>query len=72
MPSAATATTSSLVPDKLWVLIEPLLPPEAPKTKGGRPRASDRAVLSGIVYVLKTGIPWRMLPKELGCSGVTC
>lgn len=72
MVSAAIATTSSLVPDKLWELIELLLPPEAPKTKGGRPRVSDRAVLSGIVYVLKTGIPWRMLPKEFGCSGVTC
>ena len=71
MVSAAIAT-SSLLPDELWRLVEPLLPPEAPRTRGGRPRISGRAVLSGIVYVLKTGIPWTMLPKEFGCSGVTC
>jgi len=33
----------------------------------------DRAALAGIVFVLKLGIPWRMLPPEMGCgSGVTC
>lgn len=61
-----------LVSDELWEAVEPLLPPEPPKPKGGRPRMPPRAVFSGIVYVLKTGIPWRMLPKEFGCSGVTC
>lgn len=61
-----------LVPDELWRAVEPLLPSEPPKPRGGRPRVSDRAALSGIVYVLKTGVPWRMLPKEFGCSGVTC
>src|SRR5207253_6205442 len=40
---------------------------------GGRPRVSDRAALAGIVFVLRTGCPWRLLPKELGCgSGTTC
>ena len=62
-----------LVSDELWALVEPLLPPEPPKPKGGRPRVPDRACLSGIVFVLKSGIPWEMLPPELGCgSGVTC
>ena len=62
-----------LVMDKLWTIIEPLLPPEAPKPKGGRPRVPDRAALSGIIFVLKSGIPWEMLPQEMGCgSGVTC
>jgi transposase len=62
-----------LVPDELWASIEPLLPPEPPKPKGGRPRIPDRAVLTGIVFVLKSGIPWEMLPKEMGCgSGMTC
>jgi transposase len=62
-----------LVTDELWEIIEPLLPPEPPRPKGGRPRVPDRAALSGIVFVLKSGIPWEMLPKEMGCgSGSTC
>ncbi len=65
--------STSLVPDDLWEAIEPLLPKEWPKPKGGRPRVPDRAALAGIVFVLKSGIPWRMLPKEMGFgSGVTC
>jgi transposase len=62
-----------LVTDELWEIIEPLLPPEPPKPEGGRPRVDDRAALSGIIFVLKSGIPWEMLPQEMGCgSGVTC
>jgi transposase len=62
-----------LVSDELWALVRPLLPPEPPKPKGGRPRVSDRAALAGIIFVLRTGCPWGWLPKELGCgSGVTC
>ena len=47
-----------LLPDALRARIAPLLPPEPPKPKGGRPRVSDRAALTGILFVLKTGIPW--------------
>jgi transposase len=62
-----------LVSDSLWDLIEPLLPASLPKPQGGRPRVSDRACLAGIIFVLRSGIPWQMLPKELGCgSGMTC
>jgi transposase len=62
-----------LVPDELWTVIEPLLPPERPKPKGGRPPIAHRAALSGILFVLKSGIPWEMLPQEMGCgSGMTC
>jgi transposase len=65
--------SKELVSDELWEIIEPLLPPEAPKPKGGRPRINDRAALTGIVFVLKSGIPWEMLPQEMGCgSGSTC
>src|ERR1700720_983849 len=62
-----------LVPDALWERIEPLLPAESPKPRGGRPPKPDRAALTGILFVLKTGIPWEYLPAEMGCgSGMTC
>jgi transposase len=62
-----------LVSDGLWAEIEPLLPPEPPKPKGGRPRVPDRACLTGILFVLRSGIPWELLPQEMGCgSGMTC
>jgi transposase len=63
----------SLVPDELWSEIEPLLPVHEPSPEGGRPRVPDRACLGGIIFVLKSGIPWNMLPPEFGCGdGVTC
>ncbi len=55
-----------LVPDDLWTVIEPLLPPKPAKPKGGRPRLSNREALTGIIFVPKSGIPWEMLPQELG------
>lgn len=62
-----------LVSDQLWEAIEPLLPPPPDHAFGGRPRLSDRAALTGILFVLKSGIPWAMLPPEMGCgSGTTC
>ena len=61
------------VSDQLWALLEPLLPPPRPRRRGGRPRVPDRAVLGGIIFVLRTGIPWEYLPREMGCgAGVTC
>lgn len=62
-----------LLSDDLWEMIAPYLPQESSKPKGGRPRVANRAVLTGIIFVLRSGIPWEMLPKELGCgSGMTC
>ncbi len=62
-----------LVTDDLWAAIEPLLPKRRKRPRGGRPPLDDRAALSGILFVLKTGIPWEYLPQEMGCgSGMTC
>jgi len=54
------------VPDELWALVEPLLPPEAPKPFGGRPPLAARRVFAGIVYRLRTGCQWKALPREFG------
>lgn len=62
-----------LVPDDLWAAIEPLLPPELPRPRGGRPVVPARATLAGILFVLRSGIPWEMLPAEMNCGcGMTC
>ena len=61
------------VSDEMWSVVEPLLPEEPAKPKGGRPRVPDRDALRGIVFVLRSGLPWEMLPREVfGCSGMTC
>jgi transposase len=60
-----------LVPDELWQLVEPILPEHPPSAKGGKPRTPDRVCLSGILFVLKTGIPWEDFPQEMGCCGMT-
>ena len=63
----------ALLPDPLWDLVEPFLPIPPRRPRGGRPRVSNRACFTGIVFVLRSGIPWQMLPQELGCgSGMTC
>ena len=63
-----------LVPDELWAIVEPEIPkPERNFWHPGRKRIDDRAVFTGIIFVLKTGIPWEELPQEMGCgSGMTC
>ncbi len=52
--------------------MEPLLPRDRPKPKGGWPRVPDRAALAGILFVLRTGIQWHEVPTESGCCGKTC
>ncbi len=56
----------------LYKKIEPLLPVVAPSPLGGRPRLCNELALNGILFVLRTGIPWDDLPQELGWgSGMT-
>jgi transposase len=63
-----------LIEDELWARIEPLLPKKRRRKRhSGRLPLDDRLVLTGILFVLRSGIPWEMLPKEMGCgSGMTC
>lgn len=61
---------SLLVDDEFWAVLEPLLPERATQ-RIGRPRVSDRVAFTAIVFVLLTEVPWRVVPKEIGCSGVT-
>lgn len=57
----------------LWKKLKPLLPEVPRSPKGGRPRLNDELALAGILFVLRTGIPWEELPQELGFgSGMTC
>ena len=56
------------IPDALWQRIGPLLPPEGPKPKGGRPRAPSRQCLDGIFYILRTGCQWKALPRCFGAA----
>src|ERR1700752_59602 len=63
-----------LVSEELWELIEPLVP-KVKRGYGyrGRKRMDDRKALTGILFVLRTGIPWEYLPQEMGCGcGMTC
>ena len=65
----------AVIDDDLWSRIEPLLPKRRPRNRryAGRTPIPDRAVLTGILFVLRSGIPWNMLPREMGCgSGTTC
>jgi transposase len=66
-------TKKQQVNDTLWEAIAPLIPPEPPKPKGGRPRVEDRKALGGILFILRTGIGWQELTTEMGFgSGSTC
>ena len=57
--------------DELWNKIDDLLPYEKPINTIGRPIIPYRIVLDDILYVLRTGCQWKMLPKEFG-SGSIC
>lgn len=63
--------TIKRIPDPLWNEISLILPSEKPNNTIGRPAVSFRKVLDGILFVLRTGCQWKMLPKEYG-SGSTC
>jgi transposase len=53
--------------DRQWQRLEPLLPPQRPRT--GRPNDDHRRIVNGILWVLRTGAPWRDLPERYGPVG---
>lgn len=66
-------TKKQEIDEVLWQHIKPLLPVVKPSVRGGRPRLDDRAVLNGIVFVLRSGMPWEDLPQSMGYgSGMSC
>ena len=54
------------LPERLYRLLEPLLPKLPPQRKGGRPPLSNRRALGGILYRLKTGCQWKYIPPDFG------
>ncbi|MEI5997873.1 IS5 family transposase [Paraburkholderia bengalensis] len=66
---------AKLLDDELWAFIEPLLPPPKPRRSRypGRKPLDGRAMLTGILFILQTGLRWDLLPREMGCgSGMSC
>ena len=65
-----TTLVETLVPDELWAILAPLLPPAPRPWYGGRTRTVlDRNCFAAIVYMARTSTPWRLLPVgELGCG----
>ncbi len=64
-----------LLSNELWEELAALLPPPKPRRYSfpGRKPIDNRKVFTGILFVLKSGIPWEALPREMGCgSGMTC
>jgi putative transposase len=56
------------VDDEFWEQVVPLVPPAPSHAKGGRPRMPDRQAFAAILYILRTGIQWNALPRELGAD----
>jgi transposase len=62
-PVVAVPGTAALTP-ALWAQLEPLLPPQKPRT--GRPALDHRRILEGMLWVTHTGAPWRAIPATYG------
>ena len=58
------ARTEPELTDAQWAALEPLLPPQRPAT--GRPNNDHRQVVEAMVWLARTGSPWRDLPAQYG------
>jgi putative transposase len=57
-----------MVSEEFWEKVQPLIPAAPSHARGGRPRMSERKAFEAMIYVLRTGIQWNALPRELGAS----
>ncbi len=65
----STVNPICLPTEELWLALQPLLPAEKPKPRGGRRRVDDYKLFQAMFYVLRTGIQWQALPRQLAaCS----
>ena len=69
-PGVSVAAGWLVARDELWEIVEPLIP-SVDAARTGRPRVPDRTAFAAIMFVLFTGIAWKQIPAELGCSGST-
>lgn len=61
-----------LVPDGLWEIVEPLIPPAKVRPQGGgRTRVDDRAAFTAMTFVLTSGCAWRQVPEVFGVAPTT-
>jgi len=65
-PKTKEPPTIWLVSDSLWQQIAPLLKILKPRKKPGSPRADDRRIFNGLIYLARTGSQWQALPAEYG------
>jgi transposase len=66
VPTTKDDPTIWRVDDVLWARLAPLLVVDKPRKKSGRPRAADRPLFDGIIWLLRTGAQWKELPREFG------
>ena len=57
--------TITFIPDDMWNEIKNILPDEKPESTIGRPIVPYRKVIDGIMFVLRTGCQWKMLPQSM-------
>jgi putative transposase len=54
------------VPDHLWEKIRPILDSKDPRKRTGRPRADQRRIIDGIIFKIRTGCQWNLIPRVYG------
>lgn len=70
--AAGGALAARLVPEEMWQVARPLLPPGRRRSQGGgRPRADERAGLVAVVFVVTSGGSWRSIPESFGVAVAT-
>jgi transposase len=66
LPTALDDPTLWEADDALWADLQPLLVVDKPRKKPGRPRADDRRIFDGLIWLARTGAQWSRLPRRFG------